>query len=238
MSQTLNQEFMRLTSGVLNRKDMMDCHLEASLLQAIILKMHEEQARGESYVVASCKVLSDLIQFESDHASSVSGGATSGGDGALFQSEFTLERLSDQVIKNMSLFSLASRSEYGGVSGGTSTKYGRNVTLGLFSFSMTIAAQSKLFGFVPVPRKLRMKALRKYMQMIRADDELIADCSVYNLKTKELQQALYVRGFNVYGEHKLSVNDLQELLKAWVHFSRGVKTETLFLLAPAILWWN
>ena len=230
MSQTLNQEFMRLASGILNRRDMIDCHLEASLIQAIILKVREEQARGDDYVQVSCKVLSDLVQFE--RAETMNNG------GGLFQSEFTLERLSDEVIKNMSLFSLASRSEYGGVSGGTSTKYGRNVTLGLFSLSMSTAAQTKLLGFVPVPRKMRMKALRKYMQMIRADDELIADFSVYNLKTKELQQALYVRGFNVYGEHKLTVNELQELLKAWIQFSRSVRTETLFLLAPAVLWWN
>merc|ERR1712233_302707 len=109
--------------------------------------------------------------------------------------------------------------------------------LGLFSMDMNASAQNLLLGVIPIPTKLRKNALRKYIEMIKADDYLIEDFSVYNLKSKEVMQALYVRGFNVYGQRKFAINEMQDLLKCWLEFSKHVKSETLFLLAPIILWW-
>ena len=227
MSYVVNQEFLRLTSEVLKRKDSAQYHLEASLLQVIIQRVKEERVytsgSGSDFIHISCRVLEDLIQLERANG--------------LFDNEFNLNKLSKDVIRHISLFSLASRSEYGGVSGGTSTKYGSSLALGLFSVDMNIAAQNQMLGIIPVPSQLRKRALKKYIEMIKADDYLIEDFSVYNLKSKEVLQALYVRGFNVYGDKKFTINEMQELLKCWLQFSKSVKSETLRLLAPIILWW-
>jgi hypothetical protein len=148
--------------------------------------------------------------------------------------KLSITSIDNTLVKSMTKFLLVTRHEAYGISGvqrrqvnaalagsGSGSLY-----LPVIQYSIMAWADTN-FAF----KWVRVKAIRDYLEQVRNDDLYIRYFSVANMSPKELSQALYMRGFNIQDK-----KGLETVMTTWIQFSTQVKSESLKILALALVW--